>query len=81
MLLHKGAFEWLGSGKFVADVGERISTQVEWPFTAKATGVQSRVGRRTGDRSQETHTHTFKHTQTHTCWVNSNQPGGNSARH
>lgn len=65
--LHKGAFEWLGSGKFVADVGERISTQVEWPFTAKATGVQSRVGRRTGDRSQETHTHTHiqAHTNTH----------------
>lgn len=54
--LHKGAFEWLGSGKFIADVRERISTQVEWPFTAKATGAQSRGGRRTADRSQDTHT-------------------------
>ncbi len=75
--LHKGAFEWLGSGKFIADVRERISTQVEWPFTAKATGVQSRGGRRTADRSQERHTqiHLHTHTHTHTGWTPISQEG------
>lgn len=49
-------------GKFVADVKERISTQVEWPCSVKATGVQSRGGRRMADGSQRTHTNAQTHT-------------------